>query len=72
MKSADVYIDMVNVYILDLKYAGSTRTRISAAKKLGELGDERAVPALQEAKNRGFRDPMVALTASTVLDNNFK
>ncbi len=71
MEASGASVDMVNVYILDLKYAGSSRTRVSAAKKLGEIGDKRAVPALEEAKNRGFRDPIVSLTASTVLEEHF-
>lgn len=71
METANVPVDMVPVYILDLKYAGSSRTRARAAKKLGEIGDKRAIPALQDAKSKGLRDLFVSLTASTVLENNF-
>jgi len=39
-------VDLVPVYILDLDYSASAATKIRAAKKLGELGDRRAVPAL--------------------------
>lgn len=71
MESAGIPIDMVEVYILDLKHAGSASTRVSAAKKLGELGDKRAIPALKEAEKKGLRDPFVSGTASLVLKNYF-
>jgi len=72
MEAKNMTVDMVTVYILDLKYAGSARTRISAAKKLGELGDTRAVPALEEAEKNILRDPFVSNAASTVLDQYFR
>lgn len=72
MQAEHIKVDMVNVYILDLKYAGSTRTRIDAAKKLGNLGDRRAIPALKEAENSGIRDPFVAGAARSVLDQHFR
>ena len=71
-QAENINVDMVNVYILDLKHAGSGRTRINAAKKLGSLGDRRAIPALKEAENRGIRDPFVAGAASSVLDQHFR
>jgi serine/threonine protein kinase len=72
MESAGILVDTVEVYILDLKYAGSASTRADAAKKLGELGDERAVPALKEAEEKGRRDPFVSGTASLILKNYFQ
>lgn len=72
MEAASIPVDMVNVYILDLKHAGSASTRVNAAKKLGDLGDQRAVPALKEAEEKGLRDPFVSGTASLVLKNYFK
>lgn len=72
IQAENINVDMVNVYILDLKHAGSSRTRINAAKKLGKSGDRKAIPALIEAENRGFRDPFVAGTASSVLDQYFR
>ena len=72
MEAASIPVDMVNVYILDLKYAGSASTRVNAVKKLGELGDQKAVPALKEAEEKGLRDPFVSGTASLVLKNYFK
>jgi hypothetical protein len=35
LKADSFKVDMVQVYILDLKYSGSSRTKIRAAKKLG-------------------------------------
>lgn len=72
MEAAGIPVDMVEVYILDLKHAGSASTRVDAAKKLGELGDERAIPALKEAEEKGLRDPFVSGTASLVLKNYFQ
>lgn len=72
MEAAGIPVDMVEVYILDLKFAGSASTRVEAAKKLGELGDARAIPALEEAEEKGLRDPFVSGTASLVLKNYFQ
>ena len=72
MEAAGIPVDMVEVYILDLKHAGSASTRVEAAKKLGELGDERAIPALKEAEDKGLRDPFVSGTASLILKNYFQ
>jgi len=44
-------VDLVPVYILDLDYSASARTKIRAAEKLGDLGDRRAVPALMAARD---------------------
>lgn len=67
----DFPVDTVAVYILDLKHAGSVRTRRHAAIRLGELGDRRAVAPLKAAVGLGFRDPIVAGTARMVLKNYF-
>lgn len=47
-------VDRVSVYSLDLQHAGSCGTRVRAARELGKLGDLRAVPALEDAKAKGF------------------
>jgi hypothetical protein len=44
-------VDLAPIYILDLDYSASARTKIRAAEKLGELGDRRAVPALLAARD---------------------
>jgi len=44
-------VDLVPVYILDLDYSASARTKIRAAEKLGEIGDRRAIPALKAARD---------------------
>jgi serine/threonine protein kinase len=68
----DRKFDMVDVYILDLLHAGSIRTRIRAAEKLGQLGDKRAVAPLKEVSNRGIRDPIVSTKATRVLEEYFQ
>jgi hypothetical protein len=65
-------VDMVPVYILDLDRGASMRTRITAAQKLGESGDRRAVKPLIKAKKRGMRDPFVSAAAAAVLERCFK
>ena len=70
-ESAGKEVDMVKIHILDLQTARSFRTRIKAAEKLGELGDPRAIPALEQARDRGFRDPFVANTAEEILERYF-
>lgn len=72
MEAAGEKIDMVNIYLLDLNSSASMRTRIRAAEKLGELGDRRAVPLLEEIGSRGIRDPFVSATARNVLSRYFK
>jgi HEAT repeat protein len=64
-------IDMVSIYLLDLNSTASMRTRIRAAEKLGEIGDKRAVPLLQEIGARGIRDPFVSAAARDVLSRYF-
>ena len=71
-KRADLAVDTVKVYILDLKHGGSMRTRVRAARKLGEAGDKRAIEPLKEAKEKGIRDPFVSGTAATVLEKYFE
>lgn len=66
--AAGLSVDSVRVYALDLAHAGSMRTRARAARKLGELGDKRAVPALEQARDRGWQDPFVAAAASSSLE----
>jgi hypothetical protein len=70
-QAASLPVDTVNLYMLDLKHGGSLRTRLRAAAKLGEIGDTRAVPALEEARAKGFRDPLVAAAASSALESGF-
>ncbi|MBN2036573.1 MAG: protein kinase [Chitinispirillaceae bacterium] len=72
LQAAGRQVDLVRVFILDLKYAGSSRTRVKAIRDLGELGDPRAVPALKEAKKKGMRDPFVSSAAAKVLKKVFK
>ncbi len=45
--------DYILLYILDLKHEDCF-TRKKAAERLGELGDKRAIPALQEARQRSI------------------
>lgn len=72
MEAAGVKVDMVNIYMLDLNSNASMRTRIRAAEKLGEMGDRRAVPLLEEIGSRRMRDPFVSATARNVLSKYFK
>jgi len=67
LKAGNFPVDMVNVYILDLQTAGNWRTRRDAAEKLGQLGDARAIPALEEAQNLAIRDPFVSRAARMAL-----
>ncbi len=71
MEASGVKVDMVNIYMLDLNSNASIRTRIRAAEKLGELGDRRAVPLLEEIGSRRMRDPFVSATARNVLSKYF-
>lgn len=72
MEAAGVNVDMVTIYMLDLNSNASMRTRIRAAEKLGELGDRRAVPLLEEIGSRRMRDPFVSATARNILSKYFK
>ena len=49
-------VDWVRAYILDLRHEAACSTRKLAARKLGELGDKRALPALRQAQKKGFLD----------------
>jgi hypothetical protein len=71
LNAADVDVDMVPVYILDLQHAGSFQTRMTATEKLGELKDKRAVPVLKEVAENVFVDPFVALKARATLRECF-
>ncbi len=53
---AEEKIDYCQVYILDLLHAGSCSTRRRAAMKLKKIGDDRAVEALEKAKERSEDD----------------
>lgn len=72
IESSGKKVDLVNVYLIDLNSTASIRTRIRAAEKLGELGDKRAIPLLQEIGARGIRDPFVSATARDVISRYFK
>lgn len=72
LETADLTIDTVPVYILDLQYGASIRTRVRAARKLGESDDPRAITALQEASKQGFGDPFVAIRARRILEQKGK
>jgi tRNA A-37 threonylcarbamoyl transferase component Bud32 len=65
-------VDLVRVFILDLKYSKTMHTRLQAIRDLGEIGDRRAVPALKEAKKKGMSDPFVSSAADKCLRTVFK
>ncbi len=67
LKNAGKVVDLVPVYTLDLTYSASTKTKVRAAEMLGELGDDRAIPALVKASKRG----PASWTASRVLKEKF-
>lgn len=60
--------DYVLLYILDLKHEDCF-TRKKAAKRLGEQGDRRAIPALRHARQRS---PLVNLCMFGALDDALK
>ncbi|MDR2578174.1 MAG: protein kinase [Chitinispirillales bacterium] len=62
-------VDLVPVLILDLDHAGSARTRIRAAERLGDTGDRRAIPALTAARDN--RNHPASSTARRVLSEKF-
>jgi len=49
-------VDQGFAYIQDLRYAGSCSTRKTAAKKLAELKDKRALEYLRLAQKKSFLD----------------
>lgn len=57
MQAGKKAVDKVALYILDFKYGTDTQVRINAANKLGELGDRRAIPVLQDADSQSGHDP---------------
>jgi tRNA A-37 threonylcarbamoyl transferase component Bud32 len=65
-------VDLVAVFILDIRFADDVRVRMQAARDLGDLNDRRAVPALKEAYARHSRDPLVSAAAGKVLKEIFK
>lgn len=60
-------VDMVDIYIYDLKYCKQVKMRINAVHKLGEMKDLRAVTALMEAAVKRESDPKVARAAKLAL-----
>ncbi len=70
MQAGGRAVDMVNVYLFDLKYDDNVETRINAVQKLGEIGDLKAVPALEEAAENNS-DPVVARIAQLILEKYF-
>jgi hypothetical protein len=59
-------VDLVPVYILDLDYSASAKTKIRAAEALGESGDRRAIPALLAA--RDGRNPASSVARRVLRD----
>jgi tRNA A-37 threonylcarbamoyl transferase component Bud32 len=72
LQAAGKSVDLVRVFILDLKYSRTMKTRIQAIRDLGELKDKRAIPALREAAGKGIRDPFVSSAAAKTLREVFK
>jgi serine/threonine protein kinase len=71
-QAAGLQVDLVQVFVLDLKYARTIWTRLQAIRDLGDLNDRRAIPALIEAKKKGVRDPFVSSAAAKVLSEVYK
>ncbi|MFW5812809.1 MAG: protein kinase domain-containing protein [Fibrobacterota bacterium] len=67
LQNAGREVDMVPVYILDLTYSGSYRTKVKAVENLGLIGDSRAIPALIEHSESG----PASRTAAQVLKDDF-
>lgn len=67
LQNAGREVDLVPVYILDLTYSGSYRTKEKAVENLGLIGDKRAIPALIEHSENGH----ASRTAARVLRENF-
>lgn len=63
-------VDWVGLRLLDLRHAASCGTRLRAARQLAQIGrgDERVLPALREAKARGF--PGGACNLEQVVDES--
>ncbi|MBN1129673.1 MAG: serine/threonine protein kinase [Chitinispirillaceae bacterium] len=72
LQAAGRQVDLVQVFVLDLKYAKTMRTRLQAVRDLGDLNDRRAVPALIEARKKGVRDPFVSSAAAKMLKEVYK
>ena len=72
MQASGKQVDLVRVFILDLKYSRTMKTRLQAVRDLGELKDKRAIPALREASKKGIRDPFVSSAAAKTLREVFK
>lgn len=72
MQAGNKTVDMVDIYIFDLKYGPDVETKINAVNELAEMRDKRAVPALLEAAGEKDIHPKVAHLAKSVLKNNFQ
>lgn len=72
MQAGNKPVDMLNIYLFDLKYGNSVATRVGAVYKLGELRDKRAVPGLLEAASKRKSDPNVASAAKSVLKKYYR
>lgn len=69
MQVGNKTVDMVEIYIYDLKHGPDVETQINAVNKLAEMHDTRAVPALLEAAGEKSFHPKVANLAKKVLKN---
>lgn len=61
-------VDSVSLFILDYETSGTYKSRMQAVENLGKSEDLRAVPCLEKAAARNFRDPFVASTAKRYLE----
>jgi len=67
MEIAELKVDMVEIYLLDLETAASMRTRIRAIEMLAATDDPRIETPLENVANRGIRDPFVSTAAREAL-----
>lgn len=70
-QAAGKKVDLVAIFILDLKYGENEQARLQAVYDLGELKEKRAIPALKAAVQKESDDPVVAYSASKVLTDVF-
>jgi len=64
-------VDLLHVFLLDLKYGENARVRVRAVRDLAELNDRRAIPALKQLAKKGRSDPLVADAAKKALEGTF-
>jgi len=64
-------VDLMKVFLLDLKYGDNARVRARAVQDLAELNDRRAIPALKQLARDGRSDPLVADAAKKALEETF-